>query len=213
LDKDSVIAENGSTSRPPGEVAGHIMKVAARLFASQGFDATSVREIVEAAGVTKPTLYYHFGSKQGLAEELLRRPHIELVGVLRDLIAREADPARLLRETLEAHLRFCRDEPDWARFFFAVLSSPQNAALAQGMCRSGEEMKGAMMDCFARLAELGLIDAGRIEALGRMFRGLIFVSILEFLRFGRGLGPGLADELARDLLHGFGSPGFSIDGD
>ena len=36
----------------------------------RGYDATPVRAIVEAAGVTKPTLYYHFGSKEGLAQAL-----------------------------------------------------------------------------------------------------------------------------------------------
>lgn len=209
--KDTLVNEPESSPKASSDVAGHILQVAARLFSSRGYDATSVREIVEAAGVTKPTLYYHFGSKQGLAEELLRRPHVDLVAVIRDLLVRVDDPVRLLREALEAHLRFCRDEPDWARFFFAVLSSPQNATLAEGMCRSGEDMRGAMSDCFARLAELGLIESDRIESLGRMFRGLIFVSILEFLKFGRALGPELADELSRDLLHGFARPGFAIE--
>ena len=41
-------------------VARHIARAAARLFAERGYDATSVREIVEAAGVAKPTLYYYF---------------------------------------------------------------------------------------------------------------------------------------------------------
>jgi AcrR family transcriptional regulator len=48
-------------------VARQIARTAAKLFASRGYDATSIREIVEAAGVAKPTLYYYFGSKEGLA--------------------------------------------------------------------------------------------------------------------------------------------------
>ena len=47
-------------------VARHIARAAARLFAERGYDATSVREIVEAAGVAKPTLYYYF-PEQGRA--------------------------------------------------------------------------------------------------------------------------------------------------
>lgn len=45
---------------------------AARLFAERGYDAVSVREIVEASDVKKPTLYYHFDSKEGLATELFK---------------------------------------------------------------------------------------------------------------------------------------------
>ena len=42
------------------------MEAAARLFASHGYAGTSVREIIRAAGVSRPVLYYHFGSKEGL---------------------------------------------------------------------------------------------------------------------------------------------------
>ena len=53
-------------------VARHIARAAARLFAERGYDATSVREIVEAAGVAKPTLYYYFRSKEGLRRRFLQ---------------------------------------------------------------------------------------------------------------------------------------------
>ncbi|HQT94353.1 MAG: hypothetical protein B7Z68_04180 [Acidobacteria bacterium 21-70-11] len=45
---------------------GRLMTAAIALFARKGYSATSVREIVAAAGVTKPVLYYHFGSKEGI---------------------------------------------------------------------------------------------------------------------------------------------------
>ena len=48
------------------EIAERIARSAARLFASEGYDATSVRNIVEAAAVTKPTMYYYFDSKEAL---------------------------------------------------------------------------------------------------------------------------------------------------
>ena len=43
-----------------------ILETAIRLFAEQGYGSTSVRQIVEAVGCTKPVLYYHFGSKEKL---------------------------------------------------------------------------------------------------------------------------------------------------
>jgi AcrR family transcriptional regulator len=44
---------------------------ALRLFTSKGYAATTVREIVAAAGVTKPVIYYYFGSKEGLYLEIM----------------------------------------------------------------------------------------------------------------------------------------------
>src|ERR1051326_8259135 len=100
------------------EVARHIARVAARLFAGQGYDATSVRTIVEAAGVTKPTLYYHFRSKEGLAQALLTDPMTAFVTTLRDCLDEERDPALGLAAQVEAHFAFMRDDPDRGRFFY-----------------------------------------------------------------------------------------------
>lgn len=44
---------------------------ALELFSKKGFDGTSTAEIVEAAGVTKPTMYHYFGSKEGLLADVL----------------------------------------------------------------------------------------------------------------------------------------------
>lgn len=58
----------GGESRGP--TADHIAERAAELFARKGFAATSIREIADAAGITKPTLYYYFGSKEGLVRHI-----------------------------------------------------------------------------------------------------------------------------------------------
>ncbi len=50
-----------------------ILRSALDLFARKGYAGTAVREIVEAAGATKPVLYYHFKSKEGLYLEILRQ--------------------------------------------------------------------------------------------------------------------------------------------
>lgn len=48
-----------------------ILDSALTLFYEKGYDAVGVQQIVDEAGVTKPTLYYYFGSKQGLLSCLL----------------------------------------------------------------------------------------------------------------------------------------------
>jgi TetR/AcrR family transcriptional regulator len=47
-------------------VRGRLLTAAINLFDEKGFPSTTVREIVDAAGVTKPVLYYYFGSKEGI---------------------------------------------------------------------------------------------------------------------------------------------------
>ena len=50
---------------------GRLLREAADLFSRKGYAATSVGEIVAAAGVTKPVLYYHFKSKENLYHTLM----------------------------------------------------------------------------------------------------------------------------------------------
>ena len=49
-----------------------ILAAAVKLFAERGFDATTVQEVVAAAGVTKGALYHHFASKDELLYEIYR---------------------------------------------------------------------------------------------------------------------------------------------
>ncbi|HWK82052.1 MAG TPA: TetR/AcrR family transcriptional regulator, partial [Thermomicrobiales bacterium] len=49
-----------------------IQERALALFADRGYNGVGVEELATAAGVTKPTLYHYFGSKQGVLEALLR---------------------------------------------------------------------------------------------------------------------------------------------
>ncbi|NLI79798.1 MAG: TetR/AcrR family transcriptional regulator [Candidatus Riflebacteria bacterium] len=60
-----------------------LLDVAQALFARQGYAGTSVSEIVAAAGVTQPMLYYYFANKQALFEALFDRARASFQAVLR----------------------------------------------------------------------------------------------------------------------------------
>jgi TetR/AcrR family transcriptional regulator len=97
-------------------VRDRLLHAAMELFASRGYAATSIREIVEAAGVTKPVLYYHFQSKEGLflalfdalqvtVEDKLSRS-LALPGKARERIGRLFDAFFALFEEHRASVRF-----------------------------------------------------------------------------------------------------------
>src|ERR1700683_3942029 len=56
--------ETGPTPRT--DTRSRVQKVALELFAEQGYEKTSLREIAERLGVTKAALYYHFKSKEDI---------------------------------------------------------------------------------------------------------------------------------------------------
>lgn len=58
-------------SEPDEQTRQRLLRAGVHVFDRKGYDAASVREIVERAGVTKPALYYHFRSKEGLLTAIL----------------------------------------------------------------------------------------------------------------------------------------------
>jgi AcrR family transcriptional regulator len=75
-----------------------LLDVALTVFAERGFHPTSMNDIAEAAGVTKPVLYQHFRSKRELYLELLE----DVGGQLRDAIAKATAAASSPREQVRA---------------------------------------------------------------------------------------------------------------
>lgn len=55
----------------PQDTKESILLASTKLFAQQGYDGTSIRDITEAARVTKPVLYYYFKSKEDLYINLI----------------------------------------------------------------------------------------------------------------------------------------------
>ena len=69
--------------KPEGQKAKALLiKVATNLFAEKGYASTSVREIVERAGVTKPVLYYYFKNKEGIFNAALDEAYSQLEALL-----------------------------------------------------------------------------------------------------------------------------------
>ncbi|MFC4534804.1 TetR/AcrR family transcriptional regulator [Sphaerisporangium dianthi] len=61
--------------RPQTDTRARIQEIALRLFTEQGYEATSLREIAEALGVTKAALYYHFKTKEDIVASLAEDRH------------------------------------------------------------------------------------------------------------------------------------------
>jgi len=67
---------------PRGDTRERIQAIALELFAEQGYEKTSLREIAERLGVTKAALYYHFKSKEDIVRSLTEDYRAELDTVI-----------------------------------------------------------------------------------------------------------------------------------
>jgi AcrR family transcriptional regulator len=90
----------------PSETKQRIQEVARELFALQGVQRTSLREIADRLGITKPALYYHFSSREELVrsivQPILDEQEAFLVG--QEALG-EVEPRALLEGYFDFHYR------------------------------------------------------------------------------------------------------------
>lgn len=103
-----------------------ILQSALELFSEKGYEAVSPNEIVERVGITKPTLYYFFGSKEGLYDELLKIHYKKLDNLLTDCCYYTPNPDDYAKDVYPVLLQivealFCFAE-DNTEFYLMSLS-------------------------------------------------------------------------------------------
>jgi AcrR family transcriptional regulator len=83
-----------------------LLDTAEQVFAERGFRTASMEEIAERAGVTKPILYDHFGSKDGLLAAVVVRSGAALRSATQEAVAEAPSPADALNRGLRAYFTF-----------------------------------------------------------------------------------------------------------
>jgi TetR/AcrR family transcriptional regulator len=85
------VAEDVKEKRvpPPGQIA--ILAAATKLFAEQGFDGVSMRDVARTAGVSKANIYHHFSSKEALYLAILQASASETAVLVENLASGSGD--------------------------------------------------------------------------------------------------------------------------
>ena len=106
-----------------------ILQCALELFYAKGYDAVGVQEIAQKAGITKPTLYYYFGSKYGLLETLLTKHFTVLNEELERASFYEGDVGATLYNIASAFLDYAmRNYKVYALLMAMFYSAKENEA-------------------------------------------------------------------------------------
>ncbi len=87
---------------PDQKVRKQVLAAAVDLFAANGYDGTSVQQIVERAGVTKGALYHYFTAKEDILLEIYTTVFEEQLAALDDIVGMGRDPEWTLREIIHS---------------------------------------------------------------------------------------------------------------
>lgn len=116
----------------------HILAEALQLFARHGMDQVTTRKIAEAVGISQPSLYAHFNSRDEIAIELSRRAFCRLRDRMETALTRGTSTLERLRLIGREYVMFGLEESDAYRVAFMMertnLTADRHAAIhATGM--------------------------------------------------------------------------------
>jgi len=105
-----------------------LLKSATELFTRKGYSGTTVREIVAAAEVTKPVLYYYFRNKEGIYLDLMRGGFSRFDSLLEESLSERGSAVERLTRLCTQVFSLFLDHIDVARVMYAIYYGPPQGA-------------------------------------------------------------------------------------
>lgn len=181
-----------------------ILHEALHLFATYGYDGVGVQQIVDEAGITKPTLYHYFGNKRGLFETLVKERSEPLIEMVREACYYRGDITLSIQTIVKTYFSFSQKQPIFYRMilsmwfappsseYFAIVQDVQHQQyqLIEELFRNAVQNHGNMRD---RHAQLAVSLKGTIDTyIGMALQGYINLHA----------GDGLEYRIIHQFMHG-----------
>jgi AcrR family transcriptional regulator len=165
-----------------------ILDAAVVVFSERGFQNASMDAVAERVGVTKPVLYTHFGSKDGLLLACIARARSELLEVTTAAAAAAPNPEEMLRQGTLAFFAYLeRQKPAWTMLY--------NESAVAGDALEG--IRAQQTDFIAALLAAQAPDADRQRLEGW---AQVIVGACERLAIWRGCTHTVTSEQATEYL-------------
>ena len=143
----------GGERLPREQRRRQLIEISRGVFAERGYEAASLEEIAERAGVSRPILYSHFGDKHGLFEAVVSEQIAMVQRVVAESLVGPGEPRELVERSMRAFFAYVRENPEG----HAVLTRDAPVHISD----SG---LGVMLDGLA--TNITEVIAGRIQAMG-----------------------------------------------
>jgi len=175
-----------------------IAQAAMRCFIREGFEATSMADIITEAGMSAGAIYLHYVNKQDLVRQVIRDVLEERAGEFVELASRRPlpDPAAVIRENLQG----IRRDPSKAAIQVHLWST---CAREPSLAELLEEYAGEMRRLFQGYLEAWLVESG-VDGAAASVRAARLVQVVVGLRQGfvaqAALVPGFDPDTYLDAL-------------
>ena len=179
-----------------------LLDCALELFSRYGYDAVGVSAIVEAAGLTKPTLYHYFGSKRGLLEALLARESGRLIDEVQRAAMYEGDLVLTLEKITRAYFRVAESHEQYYRLQLGMYFSAPKSETNQAVRPYKHREINLLEEVFIQAVKEHGNMSGRHGRYAAGFLGTINAMIGLYLNAELALTDELVFQMVHQFMHG-----------
>jgi AcrR family transcriptional regulator len=165
------------------ETRDALLKAGAQVFVARGLHGATIREIVDAAGLTIPALYYHFGGKEDLYAVLIGEARASFRRHVSDVLAAEATPVDKLYAIAAVYVSFGREDPLRLRVLCNEVFRPREAEEPDyEMAQFHQWTSERIEEVLGAAARAGALATADVTHARRMFMAFLTGILVEQAR-------------------------------
>ncbi len=169
------IAPESSTAN---EAETKLLESALTLFSEKGYEGTSIREIIEGAGVTRPVLYYYFENKEDLFTRIIEEKFSELVGQIERAKYDHDTCAERLKAIIRIAFQLAEENPEAVRLILQVFFSPPQQGPSLDRVALARKRFKHIEDIMQEGIENNEVAGGDAQSLGLVFLGIMDMHVM-----------------------------------
>jgi len=183
-----------------------IFREAARLFSEKGYERTSMRAIAEAAGVSKPAIYYYFPNKDALFEDMLNAAVEQVQEVLEKIQDSTMTPIEKLTEIAVSRFTMYLEYPELSKFLTDIAVWNIKKKIMLNFIKKHQGIDAIVNDIVAEGIVTGQFRSGIDPTLATtMFLGGLNMYMMTHIKTGEGeITSAKAREFVTTIIDGIG---------
>ena len=179
----------------------NILKCALHLFYSEGYDAVGVQEIADSAQITKPTIYYYFGSKYGLLESLLDDCYSSFSAAIKQAAVYDGDLPATLYRTVKVYFQKIEENREFYKLVMNMMYSAEQSDPYKASAKIRMDQKQIFTKLFEEAGDVVGNMYGRQEQFAVTFLGFLNSYLLYW--FDKEDTKEISDKQAFAVVHQF----------
>ncbi|WP_433373997.1 TetR/AcrR family transcriptional regulator [Actinoplanes sp. CA-142083] len=147
------------------ETREHLVRVATRLFATQGYEGTSIEAVLQETGVSRGSLYHHFPGKEALFLAVFQELEVRVVAEIAGSVAGLSDPVEAIGVACLAWIRMAGD-PEVQQI--VLTDAPAVLGWQRWRELDEENVLGQFRMAIAAAADAGRVDPRHVDVFAHL---------------------------------------------